>query len=179
MPYPNYGHYYPLLSPRCSPDAKAPRWSCVALSTTTVQLLNTLLFARSRCRHLPRLAGTARSLACLGIRYLCLRLAAFSRRRGALLFRPTQIGMTAVIRTIEARALEDDPYITGNKPLHRLSAGWAYRQGRLRNGLYSLKPATLATLVFICRHARSPLRGIFYSRSCYKASASICQARIQ
>jgi hypothetical protein len=84
-----------------------------------------------------------------------------------------------VIRTVEARALEDDPYIAGDKPLHKLSAGRAYRQGRLRNRLYSLKPATLATLVFICRHARSPLRGIFYSRTCYKASASICQAHTQ
>jgi hypothetical protein len=147
-------------------------------STTTVQVLNALLFARSRCRCLPRLAGAACSLACLGIRYLCLRLAALSCRRGALLFRPAQTGMAAVIRTIETRALEDDPYIAGNQPLHRLSAGRAHRQGRLRNRLHRLEPATLATLVFICRHARSPLRGIYYSRSCYKASGSICQVHI-
>ena len=160
MPYPNYGRFYPFLSPGCSPDAKEPR-SCVALSTTTIQLFNTLLFARSRCRCLPRPAGAARPLACLGFRCLCLRLAASSRRLSVLFFRPTRAGIAAVVRAIEARALEDDPYIAGDKPLHRLSAGRAYRHGRLRNRLYSLKPATMATLVFICRHARSPLRGIF------------------
>lgn len=151
----------------------------MALSTTAIQLFNPLLFARSRRRCLPRPTGAACTRACLGLRCLCLRLAVGSRRLGALLFRPIQAGITAVIRTVEARALEDDPYIAGDKPLHKLSAGRAYRQGRLRNRLYSLKPATLATLVFICRHARSPLRGIFYSRTCYTASASICQAHTQ